>query len=112
MLRADGRRVDTPLSTAADHGDVLTFAEGAAAHTISSLRAACAVLDRASGSINAVSVSGLVPETEDLKFSILAVAQRLAAEHDLSVVISVEGRRFVVQFKRSHVANRPLPEAG
>lgn len=92
---------------------MLTIAEGVAAHTISSLRAACAALDGASGHISAVSVSGVLPETDDPKLSILAVAQRLAAEHDLSVVVSVEGRRFVVQFKRGrHAADEPLPDAG
>jgi hypothetical protein len=80
---------------------MITFAEGAAAHTISSLRAACAVLATASARINAVSVSGVLPDTDDPQLSILAVAQRLAAEHDLSVVVSVEGRRFVVQFKHA-----------
>jgi hypothetical protein len=92
---------------------VLTFAEGAAVHTISSLRAACAVLAGGSGRISAVSVSGILPETDDPKFSILAVAQRLAAENDLSVVVSVEGRRFVVQFKYGgHSADGPPSEAG
>lgn len=90
---------------------MLTFAEGAAAHTIKSLRAACALLAGASGRINSVSVSGVLPDTEDPKLSILAVAQRLAAEHDLSVVVSVEGRRFVVQFKRGGPSDSQ-PEAG
>jgi hypothetical protein len=92
---------------------MLTFAEAAATHTISSLRAACAMLTSGAGRISAVSVSGVLPETDDPKLSILAVAQRLAAEHGLSVVVSVEGRRFSVQFKRADRSNGSSPpEAG
>ena len=91
---------------------MLTFAEGAMAHTITSLRAACALLTSATNGVNAVSVSGVLPATDDPKLSVLAVAQRLAAEHDLSVVVSVEGRRFVVQFKRGGRSPGMLPEAG
>jgi hypothetical protein len=92
---------------------MLTFADGAAAHTISSLRAACTLLAAASGGVSSISVSGLLPDTDDPKLSILAVAQRLAADYDLSVVVSVESRRFVVQFKRgaSHGPSA-TPEGG
>lgn len=92
---------------------MLTFAEGAAAHTISSLRAACMVLAGASGGVSSVSVSGVLPATDHPRLSIMAVAQRLAADHGLSVVVSVEGRRFVVQFRRGGAGGTPpIPEAG
>jgi hypothetical protein len=93
---------------------VLTVVDGAATtHTISSLRAACDLLDGAAGRINAVSVSGVLPEDEDPTLPVMAVAQRLAAEHQLGVVVSVEGRRFVVEFRRGGMpTNRHLSEAG
>lgn len=95
------------------HPTVLTIAEGAAAHTISSLRAACTMLAAAGGGVSSVSVSGVLPDTDDPKLSVLAVAQRLAADYGLSVVVSVEGRRFVVQFKRGGSRGpSPTPEAG
>jgi hypothetical protein len=42
----------------------------------------------------------------------MAVAQRLAAEHRLSVQVSVEGQRFVVEFRRGQPTNGRLAEAG
>ena len=92
---------------------MLTVVDGAAtAHTISSLRAACDLLDGAAGRINAVSVSGVLPDQEDPTLPVMAVAQRLAAEHRLSVVVSVEGQRFVVEFRRGQPTDRRMSEAG
>jgi hypothetical protein len=42
----------------------------------------------------------------------MAVAQRLAAEHHLSVLVSVEGQRFVVEFRRGQPTGGRLSEAG
>jgi hypothetical protein len=92
---------------------VLSVIDGAAtSHTISSLRAACDMLDGAAGRINAVSVSGVLPDDEDPTLPVMAVAQRLAAEHQLSVLVSVEGQRFVVEFRRGQPTDRRLSEAG
>ena len=91
---------------------MLSVIDGAAtSHTISSLRAACDMLDGAAGRINAVSVSGVLPDDDDPTLPVMAVAQRLAAEHHLSVQVSVEGRRFVVEFRRGQ-PNGHLSEAG
>jgi hypothetical protein len=85
----------------------------AAAHTISSLRAACEMLDAAHGRVSAVSVSGVLPDADDPTLPVLTVAQRLAAEHGLAVTVDVDGDRFVVQFRRVPQANRSrIPEAG
>jgi hypothetical protein len=85
---------------------MLSLIDGAAtAHTISSLRAACAMLDGDAGRISAVSVSGVLPDADDGSVPILTVAQRLAGEHGLAVSVDVEGRRFVVQFRRG---DRPI----
>jgi hypothetical protein len=72
----------------------------ATTHTVSSLRAACNLLDGTGGRINAVSVSGVLPDSDDPTLPVMTVAQRLAAEHRLAVQVSVEGRRFVVEFRR------------
>ena len=80
---------------------MLSVIDGAAtAHTISSLRAACELLDASAGRIDAVSVSGVLPRTDDPSLPVLTVAQRLASEHGLAVTVSVEGRRFVIRFRR------------
>jgi hypothetical protein len=92
---------------------VISVVDGAAtSHTISSLRAACDMLEGAAGRISAVSVSGVLPESEDPTLPVMAVAQRLAAEHRLSVQVSVEGQRFVVEFRRGQPTNGRLAEAG
>ena len=92
---------------------MLSVVDGAATtHTISSLRAACDMLDESAGRINAVSVSGVLPDDEDPTLPVMAVAQRLAAEHQLSVLVSVEGQRFVVEFRRGQPTDRHLSEAG
>jgi hypothetical protein len=92
---------------------VISVVDGAAtSHTISSLRAACDMLDSAAGRINAVSVSGVLPADDDPTLPVMAVAQRLAAEHRLSVQVSVEGQRFVVEFRRGQTTDRRPPEAG
>jgi len=80
---------------------MLSIVDGAAtAHAISSLRAACRLLGAASDRIDAVSVSGVLPETGDSSLPVLTVAQRLANEHDLAVTVTVEERHFVVRFRR------------
>ena len=84
----------------------------ATSHTISSLRAACDMLEGAVGRINAVSVSGVLPDHDDPTLPVMAMAQRLAAEHGLSVQVSVEGQRFVVEFRRGARAKRRASEAG
>ncbi|HET6744871.1 MAG TPA: hypothetical protein VFH90_03375 [Candidatus Limnocylindria bacterium] len=93
---------------------MLSVIDGAAtAHTISSLRAACELLDAAGGRISGVSVSGVLPEVDDPSLPVLTVAQRLASEHGLAVTVSVEDRRFVVQFRRAIQGHgAPLSEAG
>lgn len=85
----------------------------AAAHTISSLRAACEMLDAGHGRVSAVSVSGVLPDADDPALPVLTVAQRLAAEHGLAVTVDVEERRFVVQFRRvPQGKGTPISEAG
>jgi hypothetical protein len=92
---------------------MLSLIDGAAtAHTISSLRAACELLDAAAGSINAVSVSGVLPEADDPSLPILTLAQRLAAERGLAVTVDVDEHRFVVQFRRGVQRSGRLSEAG
>jgi hypothetical protein len=92
---------------------VISVVDGAAtSHTISSLRAACDMLEGAAGRIHAVSVSGILPDHYDPTLPVMAVAQRLAAEHRLSVQVSVEGQRFVVEFRRGQPAERRASEAG
>jgi hypothetical protein len=93
---------------------VLSVIDGAATtHTIASLRAACDMLEGAAGRINAVSVSGVLPDDEDPTLPVMAVAQRLAAEHDLAVQVSVEGRRFIVEFRRGGApTNGRMSQAG
>jgi hypothetical protein len=85
----------------------------AAAHTISSLRAACEMLDAAGGRISAVSVSGVLPDGDDPAMPVLTVAQRLASEHGLAVNVELESGRFVVQFRRGPKGSEaPIVEAG
>ena len=92
---------------------MISVVDGAATnHTISSLRAACDMLEGAAGRINAVSVSGVLPDHDGPTLPVMAVAQRLAAEHRLSVQVSVEGQRFVVEFRRGQRANGRASEAG
>jgi hypothetical protein len=93
---------------------MLSLVDGAAtAHTISSLRAACELLVAAAGRISAVSVSGVLPETEDPSLPVLSLAQKLATEHGLAVSVEVDERRFIVQFRRSaHGRSAPISEAG
>ena len=90
---------------------MLSLIDGAAtAHTISSLRAACDLLDAAGGRISAVSVSGVLP---DPSLPVLSVAQKLATEHGLAVSVEIDERRFVVQFRRSAEGRTaPISEAG
>lgn len=85
----------------------------ATAHTITSLRAACALLASAAGRISAVSVSGVLPDSDDASIPVLAVAQRLANEHGLAVNVTVDAGRFVVLFRRGVPRDgRRMPEAG
>jgi hypothetical protein len=93
---------------------MLSLIDGAAtAHTISSLRAACDLLDASRGRISAVSVSGVLPDADDPSLPVLTVAQRLAAEHGLAVSVEIEDRHFVVQFRRgSPGTSAPISEAG
>ena len=77
---------------------MISIVDGPArARTVSSLRAACELLASAHGRISTVSVSGVLPEHDDPDLPILAVAQRLAAEHGLAVRVEVDGARFMVQ---------------
>jgi hypothetical protein len=93
---------------------MLSFIDGAAtAHTISSLRAACELLAAAAGRISAVSVSGVLPESDDPSLPVLSVAQKLATEHGLAVSVEIEERRFIVHFRRAaQQKNAPISEAG
>ena len=93
---------------------MLSIVDGAArAHTIRSLRAACELLDGASDGVNAVSVSGHLPEGDDPAMPILTLAQGLAAERGLAVHVEVDGDRFIVQFRRGATSTRrPASEAG
>ena len=92
----------------------LSLIDGAAtAHAITSLRAACELLDGAAGRISAVSVSGFLPETDDRTLPVLSVAQQLATEHALAVNVEIEDRRFIVQFRRgAQRGSQPISEAG
>jgi hypothetical protein len=93
---------------------MISLVDGAAAaHTISSLRAACELLAAANGRVNAVSVSGALPSTEDTSVPVLALAQRLASEHGLAVNVAIDDGRFVVQFRLGLQRDgRPISEAG
>jgi hypothetical protein len=93
---------------------MLSIVDGAArAHTIRSLRAACDLLGAAADGVNAVSVSGLLPQGDDPAMPILTLAQGLAAERGLAVHVEVDGDRFIVQFRRGAGASRaPASEAG
>jgi hypothetical protein len=93
---------------------MISLANGAAAaHTISSLRAACELLDAAHGRISAVSVSGVLPDADDQTLPVLTMAQRLATEHGLAVTVEMEDRRFIVQFRRVPPGKgAPILEAG
>jgi hypothetical protein len=93
---------------------VISLIDGAAAaHTISSFRAACEMLDAGHGRISAVSVSGVLPDGDDPAMPVLTVAQRLATEHGLAVNVELEDGRFVVQFRcRPQGKSAPIVEAG
>jgi hypothetical protein len=93
---------------------MLSIVDGAArARTIRSLRAACELLDATPNGVNAVSVSGLLPDSDDPALPILTLAQALAAERGLAVQVEVDDGRFVVQFRRNAAPGRgPAPEAG
>jgi hypothetical protein len=73
---------------------------GAAAHTTSSLRAACELLGAAGSGISNVSVSGRLPEPDEGTLPVLAIAQRLATEYRLAVQVRLEAGRFEVLFRR------------
>jgi hypothetical protein len=92
----------------------ISVVDGAArAQTISSLRAACDLIAAAGARINAVSVSGVLPEADDPSMPVLTVAQRLATEHGLAVNVELEDHRFIVQFRRgAQNRNEPIAEAG
>ena len=93
---------------------MISLVDGAAAaHTISSLRAACEMLASAHGRISAVSVSGVLPDADDPALPVLTIAQRLAAEHGVAISVEVENDRFVVQFRRTPQGHdAPMSEAG
>jgi hypothetical protein len=93
---------------------MLSLIDGAAtARTISSLRAACDLLDAGAGRISAVSVSGVLPDADDPSLPVLTVAQKLATEHGLAVSVEIDDRRFIVQFRRSAQGrSAPISEAG
>ena len=93
---------------------MLSVIDGAAtAHTISSLRAACELLDASAGRVNAVSVSGVLPDADDPALPVLGVAQKLASEHGLAVNVEIQNRRFIVQFRRlAEGRGAPMYEAG
>jgi hypothetical protein len=74
---------------------------GAAAHTTSSLRAACELLGAAGSGIRNVSVSGLLPDSHDGTLPVMAIAQRLATEYGLAVQVRLEAGRFEVLFRRT-----------
>jgi hypothetical protein len=73
----------------------------AAAHTVSSLRAACELLSAAAWHITTVSVTGRLPDPQAETLPILVMAQRLAAEYRLAVQVSLEAGRFEVLFRRA-----------
>jgi hypothetical protein len=93
---------------------MISIVNGAArAQTIRSLRAACELLEGAADGVNAVSVSGTLPDGDDPAMPILALAQSLAAERALAVQVEVDGDRFIVQFRRTGAGTRrPAAEAG
>jgi hypothetical protein len=92
---------------------MISIVDGAArAHTIRSLRAACDLLGAAADGVNAVSVSGHLPEGDDPTMPILTLAQGLAAERGLAVQVEVDGDRFIVQFRRGGKGVKPSLEAG
>jgi hypothetical protein len=93
---------------------MISIVDGAArAHTIRSLRAACELLGASADGVNAVSVSGHLPDGDDPAMPILSLAQGLAAERGLAVQVEVDGDRFIVQFRRGGRAQtRPAREAG
>lgn len=92
---------------------MISIVDGAArAQTIRSLRAAVELLGAAADGVNAVSVSGHLPEGDDPDMPILTLAQGLAAERGLVVHVEVDGDRFIVQFRRGGQAQRPASEAG
>jgi hypothetical protein len=74
---------------------------GAAAHTTSSLRAACELLGAPGSGITNVSLSGHLPEPDEGALPVLAIAQRLATEYGLAVQVRLEARRFEVLFRRT-----------
>jgi hypothetical protein len=73
----------------------------AAAHTVSSLRAACELLNAAALHITTVSVTGRLPDPEGETLPILVIAQRLATEYHVAVQVDVEAERFEVRFRRA-----------
>ena len=93
---------------------MISMIDGAArAHTIRSLRAACDLLSGAANGVNAVSVSGHLPDGDDPAMPILTLAQGLAAERGLAVQVEVDGDRFIVGFRRGgHAGRQPASEAG
>jgi hypothetical protein len=93
---------------------MISMVDGAArAHTIRSLRAACELLGASADGVNAVSVSGHLPDGDDPAMPILTLAQSLAAERGLAVHVEVDGDRFIVQFRRGAQADRhQASEAG
>ncbi len=81
---------------------MLSLIDGAAAaHTTSSLRAACELLGAAGSGIRNVSVSGLLPDPDEGTLPVLAIAQRLATEYGLAVQVRLEAGRFEVLFRRT-----------
>lgn len=82
--------------------DMLSVIDGsAAAHTTSSLRAACEMLGAAGSGIRNVSVSGLLPDPDQGTLPVLAIAQRLAAEYGLALQVRLHAGRFEVLFSRT-----------
>ena len=87
---------------------MLSVVDGtAAAHTTSSLRAACELLGSAGSGIRNVSVSGLLPDPDEGTLPVLAIAQRLATEYGLALQVRLDAGRFEVLFSRT-----PAPETG
>ena len=74
---------------------------GAAAHTTSSLRAACELLTAAGSGISNVSVSGRLPDADEGTLPVLAIAQRVATEYGLAVQVKLEAGHFEVLFRRT-----------
>ena len=91
---------------------MLTVVDGAATtHTISSLRAACDLLDGAAGRINAVSVSGVLPDDDDPTCRSWPSPSAWPPS-TAWLCRSGRGRRFVVEFRRGQPTDRRLSEAG